>query len=81
MSDEPTIESARMAVAAALQSFVGDPPDNDFLTGYLECLYVIGREVLGMDLGPDPYMEEQAPPERRRPVLRLISNDSPRSES
>lgn len=75
MTPEPTIEDARLIVAAALQSFVKDPPDSDFQAGYLECLYVIGREVLGMDLGPDPYMEEQAPPERRRPMLRLITND------
>lgn len=76
MSDEPTIESAREIVGRMLNSFVGDPPDSDFQAGYLECLYVIGREVLGMDLGPDPYMEEQAPPERRRPVLTLIKNDT-----
>lgn len=81
MSDEPTIEDARLVVAAALQSFVKDPPDSDFQAGYLECLYVIGREVLGMDLGPDPYMEEQAPPERRRPVLRLITNDGAGGEA
>lgn len=80
MSKETTIEDARLIVAEALQSFVKDPPDSDFQAGYLECLYVIGREVLGMDLGPDPYMEEQAPPERRRPVLTLIKNDSLRNE-
>lgn len=81
MSDEPTIEDARLVVAAALQSFVKDPPDSDFQAGYLECLYFIGREVLGMDLGPDPYMEEQVPPGRRRPVLRLITNDDHGSET
>jgi len=55
LSDDPntTVESARQHIREALRQFVTDPSDTDFQQGFLEALYVIGREGLGMDLGDD----------------------------
>lgn len=35
-------------IKVILQSFVGDPPDNDFQAGYLSAVLVIANEVAGI---------------------------------
>lgn len=74
MSDDPntTVEGAREHIREALRQFVVDPTDTDFQQGFLEALYVIGREGLGMDLGDDPELAGLAP-KCPVPHLRLVT--------
>ncbi len=46
-------ERASRYVLDALLSFIGDPPDTDFQTGYLACLLDIYREGLNQGDGDD----------------------------
>lgn len=62
-----SVEYAQAFIRDALQAYVHDPADTDFQRGYLACLYVVGREALGMEF------EEDGPPTlapmRARPTV------------
>ena len=63
-----TIESARRFMEEALAGFVNDPPDSDSQRGYLDALYVIAAEALGMDLGHTPPAIESRPKQHLRVI-------------
>jgi hypothetical protein len=51
-------------VKESVQSFLGDPPDNDFLCGFLSAMLVVEEEALGLPLGSPPFAEAQELVER-----------------
>ena len=44
-------------VKANVQGFLGDPPDNDFLDGFLSALLLIEEEALGLPMESPPFAE------------------------
>lgn len=47
-------------VRAILYSFIGDPPDTDFQSGYLAAVLVIANEVVGIKCSDPLYREADA---------------------
>jgi hypothetical protein len=48
----------------SVQGFLGDPPDNDFLCGFLSALLLVEEEAIGLPLGSPPFAEARELPER-----------------
>ena len=42
-----------------VETFLLDPPDTDFLRGYLAALLNVAEEALGLHLAKSPYKEAQ----------------------
>lgn len=62
----------RQWVEEAFQGFVNDPPSDDYQQGYLGALYVIAKEVFGMDVAPD--VPPPPTPSKPAPHLRLVKS-------
>ena len=43
----------------SIQAFLVDPPDSDFLRGYLSALLVVAEEALGLRMEALPFVETQ----------------------
>lgn len=66
-------DALRRYILAQIAAHVAEPPQSEFQRGFLECLYVTGREALGMEFGPEhiPPGSPQ-PPARPGSHLRLV---------
>jgi len=42
---------------ASIQAYLRDPPDNDFLRGYLSALLVVAEEALGFPMEARPFVQ------------------------
>ena len=43
----------------SIQAYLGDPPDSDFLDGYLSALLVVAEEAIGLPMESFPFAEAQ----------------------
>ena len=64
-----TPEALRRYILDQIAAHVAEPPQSEFQRGFLECLYVVGREALAMEFGP-----EHIPPGSPQPPLRPVSH-------
>lgn len=62
----------RQWVEEAFAGFVNDPPSDDYQQGYLGALYVIAKEVFGMDVAAD--VPPPPAPSKPAPHLRLVKS-------
>ena len=46
-------------VTRSVQSFLGDPPDNEYQHGFLSAMLAIAKEALGMPQDTYPFAEAE----------------------
>jgi hypothetical protein len=67
-------------IRTILQSFIGDPPDNDFQCGYLSAVLVIATEVIGIGVSDPVWIKASSlldESTKKRPQLRLVNKEAP----
>lgn len=69
MHDPLNPTEAEEYILIAMYSFVGDPPDSDFQSGYLAALKAVATEGMGITLSPEVARIDTL---RTRPVLTLV---------
>lgn len=69
---ERRIDEMEAYVATALHSFVNDPPDSDFQSGYLAALKAVATEGMGITLSAEVAAIEPPPSAPKPPHLRLV---------
>ena len=46
-------------VTNSVQTFLGDPPDNEYQRGFLGALLIVAEEALGLQMNIPPFAEAQ----------------------
>lgn len=50
-------KQVRQYLEESIQAFLGDPPDNDFLDGFLSALLLVAEEAAGLPMEAPPFAE------------------------